>query len=132
MLRACDSSGRLYVTGMHRPVSSFLQLIQAVLLAVALVFSAFGAPAQASGTPSTVQISLAPEPSAMSVLEDCDGHSMGADISSACHSAAGCQATADLPDSGALGIDLASVAMAIPLDARARSLALRPLAQPPK
>lgn len=117
---------------MHRPISVFLHLIQALLLAVALVFSPFGMLAHAGGTGSTVETSSTLEHSAMGIPEECDGCSTGADMSSLCHSAVGCQAAADLRDNDGLRIDPASVAMAIPVDARARGLAVRPLAQPPK
>lgn len=130
----CGSPGQLYVSFMRRTHVAFLQQIRVVLLAVAIVFGPFGTAAQANGMHSVadMEMSFASAVFVADESEDCNGCSTGADMSSACHSAVGCQAAADLPDSGALRVDAASVAIAIPLDARARGLALRPLAQPPK
>ena len=128
----CASTQQLYVSHM-RTGSIFLHQIRVLLLAAAMIFGLFGTAAQASDTSSmaTMEMSFASASLATDTTEDCTGCSMDADMSSVCHSSAGCQAI-DLVTSGDVPNGSASAASVTPVDALARGLAIRPLAQPPK
>lgn len=128
---AYASLWQLYLVHMHTG-STFLHQIRVILLAIAMIFGIFGTVAQASGTSSmaTMKMSFASASLAADTIEDCTG-CLDADMGSVCHSPAGCQAV-DLPTSSEFTNGPASVTSVTPVDALARGLAIRPLAQPPK